>query len=66
MPKLGINTKVCLSKKYEIEPFEDAFNPGFNCMLVRIGKNEYECDKVILNGECIYNNLIDNVAESPS
>lgn len=54
------------AKKYEIEPFEDAFNPRFNCMLVRIGKNEYECDRVILNGECIYNDLTDNVAESPS
>lgn len=47
------------AKNYEIEPFEDTYNPFFNCMHVKIGKKEYECDRVILNGDCIYNNLTD-------
>lgn len=53
------------AKAYDIEPSEhDPYNPHLDCMIVKIGKNEYECDKVILNGECIYNNLIDNEGES--
>lgn len=41
-------------KNYEIEPFIDDYNRHLDCMLVTIGKKQYECTKVILNGECIY------------
>lgn len=45
-------------KNYEIEEFEDAYNPHLNCMLVTLGKTMYECEKVILNKEVLYNNCI--------
>ena len=52
------------AKNYTIEPFEDTYNPHLNCMNVTVGKSTYDCDRVILNGECIYNDLIDNEGES--
>lgn len=45
-----------VGKRYEIEECEDVFNPHLDCMRVRLGKTEYDCVKVTLNGECIYNN----------
>lgn len=44
------------TKKYDIEEMEDPYNPHLNCMLVKIGNRIYQCDKVVLDGECIYNN----------
>lgn len=41
-------------KKYEIEKFEDDYNPHLNCMFVTLGKTMYECEKVVLNGKVIY------------
>jgi hypothetical protein len=45
-----------VGKRYEMEEIKDAYNPHLDCMRVRLGKTEYDCDKVTLNGECIYNN----------
>ena len=42
-------------KKYEIEECRDPYNAPLDCMLVTLGKKTYECEKVILNGTCIYN-----------
>lgn len=44
-------------KNYEIEEFEDPHNPHLNCMLVKLGRRVYECEKVSLDGKCIYNDL---------
>lgn len=52
------------AKNYLIKPFEDPYNPHLNCMVVTVGKNTYHCDKVILNGECIYNDLDDSEGKS--
>lgn len=41
-------------KNYEMEEYEDSYNPWLNCMLVTIGKRTYECDEVILDGKLIY------------
>ena len=41
-------------KKYEMEPYEDDYNPWLNCMIVKAHGKKYECTKVILNGELIY------------
>lgn len=48
------------TKNYTIEPFEDTYNLHLNCMLVTVGKKVYECEKVSIDGECIYNTLEDN------
>ena len=43
-------------KRYEIKKCDsDPYNPHLDCMLVTLGKTTYECVKVILNGDCIYN-----------
>lgn len=43
-------------KKYDIRNSdEDPFNPHLNCCEVTVGGITYECEKVILNGKCIYN-----------
>lgn len=42
-------------KKYDIEEVEDNCDPHLNCMLVKLNNKDYECEKVILNGKCIYN-----------
>lgn len=39
--------------RYEMSTLKDPFN---NCMRVWLGKTEYDCVKVILDGKCIYNN----------
>lgn len=41
-------------KKYKMEPYEDEYNPWLNCMIVKANGKKYECTKVILNGELIY------------
>ena len=45
-----------VGKRYEMEEIKDADDPHLDCMRVRLGKTEYDCVKVTLNGECIYNN----------
>lgn len=44
-------------KRYEIEPFEDDYNPHLNCMILSTGRKDYYCDKIILDGKCIYCSL---------
>lgn len=41
-------------KNYEMEEYEDVWNPWLSCMLVTIGKKTYECEEVILDGKLIY------------
>lgn len=41
-------------KNYQIEKYEDDYNPHMNCMIVTIGNTNYACTKVKLDGECIY------------
>jgi len=45
------------TKNYEMEELEDPYNPHLNCMRVKIGRRVYDCEKVILDGKCIYNDL---------
>lgn len=52
------------TKNYTIEPFEDTYNLHLNCMLVTVGKKVYECEKVSIDGECIYNTLEDNLIDT--
>ena len=47
--------KGLVAKKYSITPEEDGWNPHLNCMVVDVNGESYDCDKVILNGKCIYN-----------
>lgn len=47
-------------KNYEIEELHDPYTPQLDCMRVKLGRTEYDCVKVILNGECIYNDYDDN------
>ena len=42
-------------KNYEMEEEHDPYNPHLDSMCVRLGKTEYDCVKVILDGKCIYN-----------
>lgn len=42
-------------KRYEMVEDENVFEPHLDCMLVQFGKKVYKCEKVTLNGECIYN-----------
>lgn len=48
------------TKTYEMEPFEDPYNWHLNCMMVTVRGRTYDCEKVILNGECIYNTFDEN------
>lgn len=45
-----------VGKRYEIEEYKDTYDPYLSCMRVKLGNKEYDCVKVILNGECIFNN----------
>ncbi|MBR3362162.1 MAG: hypothetical protein IKM73_00995 [Acidaminococcaceae bacterium] len=38
----------------EMSEFKDVTNPWMNCMIVKLKGTIYECTKVILNGELIY------------
>lgn len=50
-------------KKYDIcKSMDDPWNPHLECMEVTVGGITYECEKVILNGECIYNEWDDDGA----
>jgi hypothetical protein len=51
--------KGCTVKNYEMKEFYDTYNMHLNCMEVTIGKITYDCDKVVLNGKCIYDELED-------
>lgn len=51
-----------VGKRYEIEEYEDPYNPWLNCMSVKLGNTYYNCVKVTLNGECIYNEYDDDKA----
>ena len=46
----GLNTK-----KYDIREHYDGYSPRVSCMVVTVGKHSYDCEKVTLNRECIYN-----------
>lgn len=59
------------TKRYEMHEFEDSYNPWLNCMHVIIGKGEYDCEKVVLDGQVIYDktaqeNKITAAQTSPS
>ena len=43
-------------KNYEVEEFEDVYNPHLNCAIVTTRSAIYDnCVKVEIDGECIYN-----------
>ena len=54
--KIEYAYKGVLAKKYDIcESTIDPYNIHLKCIEVTIGGVTYECEKVVLNGECIYN-----------
>ena len=46
-------------KNYELEEFQDTYNLHLNCMMLKTRNKIYECEKVILDGKCIYNEYDD-------
>lgn len=46
-------------KNYELEEFQDTYNLHLNCMMLTTRNKIYECEKVILDGKCIYNEYDD-------
>lgn len=44
-------------KNYELEELQDTYNLHLNCMMLKTRNKIYECEKVILDGKCIYNEL---------
>ena len=53
-----IKYKGITAKNYQMEPEKThPFHPRSECMIVRIGRQEYECYKVTLNGKVIFNTL---------
>lgn len=42
-------------KNYELEEFHDPFYPNLDCMMLKTRNKIYDCEKVILDGKCIYN-----------
>ena len=42
-------------KNYELEEFQDIYNSHLDCMTLETRNKIYECEKVILDGKCIYN-----------
>ena len=42
-------------KNYEMEEVHDPYNPHLDSMRVILGRTEYDCVKVTLDGKCIYN-----------
>lgn len=42
-------------KNYEMEEIHDPYNPHMDSMNVLLGRTEYDCVKVTLDGKCIYN-----------
>ena len=51
-------------KNYELEEFQDSFNPHLNCMMLKTRNKIYECEKVILDRKCIYNEYDDEITLS--
>ena len=47
-------------KNYELEELDDPYNPHLNCMVLKTRSKRYYCEKVILDGECIYDELPSN------
>lgn len=41
-------------KNYEISKCDYTFDPWLNCVEVKIGKKVYDCERVVLNGNTIY------------
>lgn len=46
-------------KNYELKELQDTYNPHLNCMMLETRNKIYECEKVILDGKCIYNEYDD-------
>ena len=44
-----------VGKNYEMEEVHDPYNPHLDSMRVILGRTEYDCVKVTLDGKCIYN-----------
>ena len=43
-------------KNYEVEEYEDDYNPHLNCAIVKTRNAVYDnCVKVEIDGECVYN-----------
>ena len=41
-------------KNYDMRVCDDNYNPHLNCMIVETARKSYQCEKVILNGKCVY------------
>ncbi len=44
-------------KNYKLEELDDPYNPHLNCMELKTRNVVYFCEKVILDGNCIYDDL---------
>ena len=44
-------------KNYELAELNDPYNPHLSCMTLKTRNVTYYCDKVTLDGTCIYDNL---------
>lgn len=44
-------------KNYELQELDDPYNPHLNCMTLETRNRIYYCEKVILDGKCIYDEL---------
>ena len=44
-------------KNYELQELDDPYNPHLNCMTLETRNRIYFCEKVILDGKCIYDEL---------
>lgn len=54
--KIEYAYKGLIAKKYDVcKSKEDPYNSHLDCVEVTAGGITYECEKVILNGICIYN-----------
>ena len=51
-----IRRKGFVAKTYDIEEEHDPFNPWLDCAILKVKNDIYHCDKIILNGTCVYNN----------
>lgn len=51
-------------KNYELEEFQDPYNPHLNCMMLETRNKSYECEKVIIDGKCIYNEYDEHTSDS--
>ena len=53
--QIKFGRKGWVGKRYEMEEVEVPYIHGFDYMRVRLGNTDYTCEKVVLDGECIYN-----------